>query len=454
MSARQLRKVVKAHTARGDYDAAAAALKKLEGKKGFSGWWHRRKARRYLNKKAYKAGVKALREGNLITGEKAYDALKSTGGLKKRRWLTLNPMNFGRKRSTIMERAALKGASRAARGGRWLKRWKHDRDNPELAANLLKFVKTKRAERGRTRLGIRYRWVRRTARKRAWTDMKIRAKDGNMNAFRATKALVEAYAEERGKPLSKRQQKKLAKMETKAQKRSVVRALDDAIMLLNGSLGHVAPQEAHDRLIYAQDMGKKLAAKGITIRTGLFRRTIEHKVHQVEKLFDKMQNPAYQPRPGLVKRFLDKWLKQPYRRQRPQPAPLDSQWIQEQQQAHQQQTAKSVGKVLEKNDKVFQWANQAEELYKQAEQLQKSDPGKAQQLVAQAKHFEYKAQRMMGAIQRKLANNPHLEQQVIQALQGQGGGYEVAEAPRSDMVMPSEGGKPTLNQVRTNGAME
>jgi hypothetical protein len=185
----------------------------------------------------------------------------------------------------------------------------------------------------------RFRSIRKSAASRVGDDLERRAKDGNMEGFRSALRLAVAYTKENGKLWSKKQVKKVRALKLKAQKRSVIRALADAETLAK-MYGN--PSEAAQRLEYAQDTANTLAKRGITIRTGLFRRSIAGRLQKTREMIVQAFQKQGSPAPMKFKpKFWERWLIQPHNfQQQPQVMPLDSKWLRGKELQQLQQIAK------------------------------------------------------------------------------------------------------------------
>ncbi len=324
------KKTAKIQMRNGNMSAALGTLQAMEAKasrKGVMGLvdgYRKWSTRRKLRKMAYKEGKGSARAGDYERAQESLGVLEAThkdGRLHK--WSTNRKFNG-------IANSAIKGAKHAAKNHRGVE-----------AYQMLDFAKQIQSYTGRAKPTLRWRWTRRTAKKRIWKDVKLFAKQGNMEAFRTSMKLASAYAKEDGKPgLTKRNLRKTRKLYMKALKSSVVRALDDAKMLVSGKMGYVSVEEGAKRLAYAEDTANSLAHRGITVRHGLFRRNIGGKMAKVRKSLVAAwgkQNNMNQVRPGLLKRMFNTWSKQPHRRPPPAIAPLDSRW--ERKMQRQQQSA-------------------------------------------------------------------------------------------------------------------
>jgi hypothetical protein len=330
MASRKGKKIAKIQMRNGNLSGALGTLQAMEAKasrKGLMGMvdgYRKWSTRRKLRKMAYKEGKGAARAADYERAQESLGVIEAThkdGRLHK--WSTNSKFRG-------IANSAIKGAKHAAKNHRGVE-----------AYQLLDFAKQVQAYTGRAKPTMRWRWTRRTAKKRIWKDVKRFSKEGNMEAFRTSMKLASAYAREDGKPgLTKRNLRKTRKLYMKTLKRSVVRALDDAQMLISGKMGYVSVEEGAKRLAYAEDTANALAHRGIAVRHGLFRRNVGGKMAKVRKslvkAWGKQQN-MHQVRPGLLKRLFNRWSKQPHRRPPPAIAPVDSRW--ERKMMRQQQSA-------------------------------------------------------------------------------------------------------------------
>jgi len=313
----------------GNILGAMDTLKRMEaqpnrrGVRGLMDRYRKWSTKRKIVKTSYKMGKNAARAGDL---QLASEAIEAQTTLRK-------PGFWTNRRVNAIGNQALKGASKMAKTQR-----------PEEARMMLDFARNIQMQMGRQKPTLRFRWVRRTARKRVWKDLKARAKAGNMEAFRSAMRLASAYSREDGRKMTKGDIKTVRKLYMKAMKNSVPRALKDAQLLLSGKMGYVNVEEAASRYAYAYETANKLANRGVKIRTGFFSRGIESQFKRTRKsLVTAMQNQSSMRdvgRPGLIKRIYEKWTKQPHRRTQPQVAPLDSRWVQKQQRAQDMEMAR------------------------------------------------------------------------------------------------------------------
>jgi len=289
------KRTAKIQLSNGNIMGALGTLKQMEaqanrgGMRGLVDRYRKWSTKRRVMKQAYKTGKQAARVGDL---ELAQEALHAVTDLGKPGWRT------NRKVMSIGNQA-LKGAKGAA---------KHR--NPEQAFALLDFARNVQMAMGRQKPTIRFRLVRRTAKGRLWKDMKRRSKEGNLEAFRSAMRLASAYAQEDGKRLGKGELRQIRKLYKNAVKRSVVRALDDAQLLLSGKMGYVNVEEAAKRLAYAEQTADKLARRGVEVKTRsflIFRKSLHGKFKRVRKQLVKSwqeQNQIDGPKkPGLFARW-------------------------------------------------------------------------------------------------------------------------------------------------------
>ena len=306
----------------GNVLGAMDTLKRMEAqpnRKGVRGMFDRYRkwsTKRRIIKQSYKMGKAAARSGDL---QLASEAIEAQTTLRK-------PGFWTNRRVNAIGNQALKGASKMAKTQR-----------PEEARMMLDFARNIQMQMGRQKPTLRFRWVRRTARKRVWKDLKARAKSGNMEAFRSAMRLASAYSREDGRKMTKGDVKTVRKLYMTAMKNSVPRALKDAQLLLSGKMGYVNVEEAASRYAYAYETANKLAGRGVKVKTGFFSRGIESQFKKTRKaLVVAMQNQsslADKGRPGLARRVYEKIFLQPHKRTQPQVAPMDSRWVQKQQRA-------------------------------------------------------------------------------------------------------------------------
>ncbi len=337
VNTRKLKRQAKLQLKSGDFAGAVDSYQKLDSaprRRGLGGLvdgYRRWSTRRAINKKAYKAGKTAARIGDMEMATDSVNALRAMDkkGGDKPSWNTRRKINN-------ISNQARKGAKKAAKSHR-----------PELASEMLAFSKAVRASVGYKKPTLRYRWTRRVAKNRLMKDLKMRAKQGNMEAFRSAMRLASAYAREDGRALKKGQVKQIRKLYMTAMKNSVPRALADAQLLLSGRMGGVNVEEAANRYLYAMDTAGRLAKRGVKVKTGLFSKSIDKKFAQTRKmLVTSIQNQdSFEgKRPGPLKRLWEKITKQPYNRTQPQIAPMDSAWMQRmQRRAEVEQMANMAG---------------------------------------------------------------------------------------------------------------
>ena len=320
------KRAIKGQLEAGNLLGATETLRAMEAqpsRKGVMGvvdGYRKWSAKRKILKTASKAGKRAARQGDL---QLAGEAAQTISTLRK-------PGYFTNRKINAIGNQALKNAKKMARTNR-----------PEEARMMLDFARQIQAATGRQRPTLRFRLVRRTARKRAWKDMKARAKSGNLEGFRSAMRLASAYAKEDGRQMKKGDLTRVRKMYMTAVKNSVPRALRDAQMMLSGKMGYVNVEEAANRFAYAYDTASKLANRGIIIKTGLFSKSVGKQFSKTRKmLVTAMQNQSTMrevKRPGLLKRTFEKIFLSPQRRTQPTVAPMDGKWTQQQQQQQQQQ---------------------------------------------------------------------------------------------------------------------
>jgi len=278
--------------------------------------------KRTIVKQSYKMGKRAARAGDM---QLASEAIEAQHTLRKPGFWTNRKIN-------AIGNQAIKGARSFSKGHR-----------PEEAARLLSFARNIQQSIGKTRPTIRFRVARYSAKRRLWKDLKARAKNGNVEAFRSAMKLASAYAREDGRQMKKGDLGKVRKLYMKALKNSVPRALADAQMLLSGRMGYVNVEEAANRYAYAYDTANMLANRGEKIKTGLFHRGIESKFTKTRKqLLKAMDNQGsmLDKRPGLLRRAYEKIFVQAHRRTQPTVAPLNSNWVAQQQRAQEMEMAR------------------------------------------------------------------------------------------------------------------
>ena len=339
VSTYKMKRQAKLQLKSGNLLGAVDAYKQLEAaprRKGLGGLvdgYRRWSTRRSINKQAYKQGKRAARLGDM---EMATDSVTTLRAMDKKGGEDLS-WNTRRKVKNIAHQS-LKGAKAMSKSHR-----------PELASEMLNFHRAVRASVGSTKPTLRYRWVRRGAKSRLMSDMKIRAKQGNMEAFRSSMRLASAYAKEDGRSLKKGQLKSIRKLYMTALKNSVPRALQDAQLLLSGRMGQVSIEEAANRYLYAMDTADRLSKRGVEIKTGLFHKSLKKQFASTRKmLVTSIQNAdSFEgKRPGAIKRLWEKITKQPYNRTQPQIAPMNSTWMQRmQRQSEAAQMANMAGGV-------------------------------------------------------------------------------------------------------------
>ena len=337
VSTRKMKRQAKLQLKAGNLLGAVDAYQALEAaprRKGLGGLvdgYRRWSTKRAINKQAYKQGKKAARMGDM---EMATDSVTTLRALDKKGGENLS-WNTRRKVKNIAHQS-LKGAKGMSKQHR-----------PELASEMLTFHRAVRASVGYKKPTLRYRWTRRGAKSRLMKDLKVRAKQGNMEAFRSAMRLASAYAKEDGKPLAKGQLKTIRKYYKTALKNSVPRALADAQLLLSGRMGQVSIEEAANRYLYAMDTADKLAKRGVEIKTGLFSKSLNKQFAKTRKMLVtsiQSQDSFEGKRPGAFKRLWEKIVKQPYNRSQPQVAPMNASWMQKmQRQAEASQMANMAG---------------------------------------------------------------------------------------------------------------
>lgn len=320
-------KMVKGQMSRGNVMGAMATLQRMEAQAGQRGFFRRAlgrlpgvggfidpvgKARRHIIKNAYKMGKDAAKMGDL---ELAQESLAAVSELGKPGWRTNGKIKG-------ISNAALDGAKQLSKQHRI-----------EDAYVLIDFARQIQVAMGRQAPTRKFRRTRNSAIDSLWKDIKSRAKEGNMEAFRSAMRLACAYAQEDGRRLDKGELKTIRKYYRVAQEKSVGRALEDANVLLSGRLGYVNVEEAAKRLAYAEHTAEKLEARGRghKLKTGIwpFRRDLGSKFKKTRKMLVKAfqeQNNNYRPQPGKFRQFFEKWAKQPHMRTPPSIAPVDQNW--------------------------------------------------------------------------------------------------------------------------------
>jgi len=263
---RQGKKVAKAMLSSGNVLGALDTLKRMEaqgnrrGVMGLVDRYRKWSTKRRIMKDAYKMGKAGARSGDFELADHAVQAITELG---KPGWRT------NHKVKTIANRA-ITGAKHAYKD-----------HNPGQAKALLDLAYNVQKKLGMERGSWRFRRVRSAAKSRLEKDVKRWAKSGNIEAFRAAVALAGAYAKEDGHRMTGKELGKLKKLNLTAKKTSVVRALDDAKRLLKVG---ASPEEAQARLIYAMETADQLAKRGVTIKTGLFHRSVQGKFKKVRKM--------------------------------------------------------------------------------------------------------------------------------------------------------------------------
>jgi hypothetical protein len=331
-------KMVKGQMSRGNIMGAMATLQRMEAQGRQRGFFRRAlghlpgvggfidpvgKAQRHILKNAYKMGKDAAKMGDLELAQESLAAVSELG--KPGRRTNGKIMGIGN--------AALDGAKQMSKQHRI-----------EDAYVLIDFARQIQTTMGRQAPTRKFRKTRDSAMGHLWKDIKSRAKEGNMEAFRSAMRLANAYAQEDGRRLNKGELKTIRKYYRVAQEKSVGRALEDAKVLLSGRLGYVNVEEAAKRLAYAEHTADKLEARGRghKLKTGIwpFRRGLGSKFKKTRQMLVKAfqeQNNGYKPRPGLMKRIFEKWWKQEYRRTPPSIAPVDQVWEQNMARAQQRE---------------------------------------------------------------------------------------------------------------------
>lgn len=291
IGSRQGKKIAKAMLSSGNVLGAVDTLKRMEaqgnrgGVMGLVDRYRKWSTKRRIMKDAYGMGKSAARTGDVELAQQSLHAISELG---KPGWRTNHKIR------TIANKA-ITGAKHAYKD-----------HNPLQAKALLDLAYNVQMSMGRAKPTWRFRRVRSAAKSRLWKDVKRWAKDGNIEAFRAAVRLASAYAQEDGHKMTGKELGKLKKLTITAKKTSVVRALDDAKQLLKVG---ASPDEAQARLVYAMETADQLAKRGVTIKTGLFHRSIQGKFNKVRKMLVKTiqdGNVLETKKPGLFAR----WYKQ------------------------------------------------------------------------------------------------------------------------------------------------
>lgn len=326
------RRTAKLQLRSGSLAAAAETYKDMEARPNRSGvmglvdGYRKWSTRRAITKQSQRAGKQAARSGDLELASEAVAAIRAVN----------QPGSSTNRKVASIATQSLKGAKAMAKDHR-----------PEEAAQMLSFARAVQKSIGIVKPTLRFRMVRRTAHNRLWQDLKVRAKQGNMEAFRSAMRLASAYAKEDGKPLTKGDLRTIRKLYMTTMKNSVPRALKDAQLLLSGQLGGVSVEEAANRYLYAMDMADKLARRGVEVKTSLFQRSLSKEFARTRQALVKAikaQETMFEAKqPGLVKRMIERITKPPQARAQHQVAPMDSVWVQRQ----QREAAAQAGAGLE-----------------------------------------------------------------------------------------------------------
>lgn len=344
---RKGKRVAKAQLKNGNISGAVATLKQMEaagnrrGVRGLLDRYRRWSTKRKILRHANKAGRAGAKSGDFELARESMGAIEALGrseGYKNRKFRGIaqaaltGAKRFSKAHNPKMARELLDFS--AGGRGKDLRR-RHQLENEYLKTGGMDpaVVERLQTHMNRVRPTLRYRWQRRKAKRRNWKDLKRRASEGNIEGFRSAMRLASAYAREDGRKPSKRSLRRVRKLYNKALKRSVVRALDDARLLVSGKLGYVNVDEAKQRMLYAQDTADALAKRGIVVRTGMFRRSVQGRFRKVRRMLVKAfqnQHNLDARRPGLLKRVFNRWFKQRHQRRPPAVAPLDSVWQEKQ----------------------------------------------------------------------------------------------------------------------------
>lgn len=322
LASRQGKQTAKLQLQSGNINGAMATLERMEaqanrrGVMGLVDRYRKWSTKNEVYKQSYKMGKTAARAGDV---QLASDAVNALDRLGKDRW-----GNKGKIAKIATQ--AVKGANAFSKQHR-----------PEETRALLDLAQSIQKFQGREKPTLRYRFVRWNAKRRLTSDIELRAKQGNMEAFRSAMRLASAYAKEDGRELKPGELGKIKKLYITAMKNSVVRALDDANALVSGKMGYVNPEEAASRYLYAMETHDKLAQRGIKVSTGLFSKSVKSKFAAVRAGLIKAQESGMHEvkRPGFVKRVLQKLFVAEHKRQQPGIAPVDSKWMARQQRAQQ-----------------------------------------------------------------------------------------------------------------------
>jgi hypothetical protein len=322
LASRQGKQTAKLQLQSGNLNGALGTLERMEaqanrrGVMGLVDRYRKWSTKNEIYKQSYKMGKTAARAGDV---QLASDAVNALDRLGKDRW-----GNKGK---------IAKIATQAIKGARSFSK----QHRPEETRALLDLAASIQRFQGREKPTLRYRFVRWSAKRRLTSDIELRAKQGNMEAFRSAMRLASAYAKEDGRELKPGELAKIKKLYITALKNSVVRSLDDANALLSGKMGYVNPEEAASRYLYAMETHDKLAQRGIKVSTGLFSKSVKSKFAAVRAGLIKAQESGMHEvkRPGFVKRVLQKLFVAEHKRQQPGIAPVDGKWMARQQRAQQ-----------------------------------------------------------------------------------------------------------------------
>jgi hypothetical protein len=323
MASRQGKRSAMLQLESGNISGAMATLARMEaqanrgGVMGLVDRYRKWTTKNQIIKQSYKLGKAGARQGD---AQMAGDAVSAISTLGKGRWGTKGKID-------AIAKQAMKGAASFS---------KHNR--PEETRQLLDLARSIQKLQGRERPTLRYRFVRWNAKRRLMKDIELRAKQGNIEAFRSAMRLASAYAKEDGRAIKPGELAKIKELYISALKNSVVRSLDDAHALLSGKMGYVNPEEAATRYLYAMETHDKLAARGIKVKTGLFHRSVGSKFARVRAALVKAQQDgglSEVKKPGLAKRIVQALFVPEHKRVRPGIAPVDSAWLARQQRAQQ-----------------------------------------------------------------------------------------------------------------------
>lgn len=194
-------------------------------------------------------------------------------------------------------------------------------------------------------------------------------------------------------------------------KRSAIRALDKAERSIRSNDLSMAYYSLRASELHA----KGLATRGINIREGLLRRPLARRIRRTQNELARALSRAELNTPGVTR--IGGTMP------RARPNPMKRLWARGRGQLRRLSRAlrpqAPTMAVIRQNNNVMRWVSKAEEHYSNADRYKQSNPKTAAQEAWIGQRYEYKAQRMMSAIQRKLARNPGLEPKVIKALQQQ-----------------------------------